>query len=342
MKKILISALEPSANLHLEEILKELQMSHIFGIFDESFGVPLISSKEFSVMGFIDVLPKILFAKKAIKSMIKLSFECDVALLIDSPAFNIPLAKALKKANPNIKIIYYILPKVWVWKEYRAKIIEEYCDEIVAIFPFELKYYTKAKYFGNPLLDEIKTYRDEVKNSNYVAFMAGSRKSEIEALMPLFREVIKNINKKGLLIIPKSFTKVEIDELYGDISDFEVVQDTTKGLMMSEFAFICSGTATLESAIIGTPFVLVYKAKAIDYMIAKMFLKIKYIGLANIILDFNGLESISLELIQNDLTISNLLNAYNSVNREVFLKKSKTIRDILKGGCAKEIANLLR
>jgi len=118
---LLVSALEPSANLHLEPILDKLSEFELSGIFDEKFGTPLYKSSEFSVMGIMDVLPKILKAKEAIKEMVFLSKTADTVLLIDSPAFNIPLAKAIKEKYPKKKIVYYILPKVWAWKKGRVK-----------------------------------------------------------------------------------------------------------------------------------------------------------------------------------------------------------------------------
>ena len=135
MNNILVSALEPSANLHLKEILSHIEDYTLSGIFDESLGESLYGSKEFAVMGIVDALKKYFKAKEAIKEMAFLSKDASVVLLIDAPSFNLPLAKEIKKINPNIKIIYYILPKVWIWKKYRAKLIEQYADEIISIFP---------------------------------------------------------------------------------------------------------------------------------------------------------------------------------------------------------------
>jgi len=316
MKKILVSALEPSANLHLEPVLKLIDDYEIRGVFDEKFGKPLYSSSDFSIMGFFDAFLKI---KKANTQMSKLSLKCDKVLLIDSPAFNLPLAKAIRKINPNIKIIYYILPKVWAWKEKRVAKVEKYCDKLASIFPFENKFYHKSIYVGNPLLDEIK----------------------IKSLIGIYKKVAKEIKGKKFLVIPKHFSNEEIKELYGDIDNFTVKKDTMQALNESDFAFICSGTATLEAAIVGVPFVLVYKAKKIDYLIAKRFVKLKYVGLANIILDFEGLKPLHKELIQDEATEANLLKIYKSCNKEEFFIQSKKLKKILKHGSALEIARLL-
>jgi lipid-A-disaccharide synthase len=339
--KILVSALEFSANLHLKEILKyQNSKLELFGIFDKflSDDKPLYDFREFSVMGFVDVLSKILKSYKTIKELALLSKNVEKVLLIDSPAFNIPLAKKIKKINPNIEIIYYILPKVWAWKKNRIKKVEKYCDKLISIFPFEDEFYSNSVYLGNPLLDEIQEYKQDIKETGCIAFLAGSRKSEIKCLMPLFRELNKEINKKAILVIPKEFDDLSI---YGDITEFEVSYDTKEALLRSDFAFICSGTATLEAAIIGTPFVLAYKANKIDYFIAKQFVKLQHIGLANIIFDFYNQEEFHSEFIQGELTKENLLHDYQNTNREKFINNSLKLREILRKGSSKELAGRL-
>lgn len=339
--KLLISALEPSSNLHLKEILKYLKDDIEFaGIYDKDLidTPPLYDMREFSVMGFIDVIPKYFKAKEAIKELAFISKDCKRVLLIDAPAFNIPLAKEIKKVNPNIEIIYYILPKVWVWKESRIKKVEKYCDKLISIFPFEKNFFKSAIYAGNPLMDEIKEFKNALTSNDTIAFLAGSRKSEISALMPTFREVAKKIDKRKLLVVPEFLDDLSI---YGDISDFEVVRDTNKALKEADFAFICSGTATLEASLIGTPFVLVYRAKSIDFLIAKLFIKLKFVGLANIIFDFEGLKPIHIELLQDDVNLKNMLEMYTKMDREQFLIDSKKLREILEGGVSKELANII-
>ena len=339
--KLLISALEPSSNFHLKELIKYLNNIEFVGIYDKNLisTPPLYDMREFSVMGFVDIISKYFKAKEAIKELAFISRDCNKVILIDAPAFNITLAKEIKKVNPNIEIIYYILPKVWVWKENRIKKVEKYCDKLISIFPFEKNYFKNSLYLGNPLLDEIDKFKLRVSNNNTITFLAGSRKSEIEALMPIFREVAKKIDKKRLLVIPEFLEDLSI---YGDISDFEVIRDTKEALIQSDFAFICSGTATLEASLIGTPFVLVYRAKAIDFLIAKFFIKIKFVGLANIIFNFESLGKFHIELLQDDVNLQNILEVYGRCDREQFLINSKKLREILKGGVSKELAKVIR
>jgi lipid-A-disaccharide synthase len=338
--KLLISALEPSANLHLEPILKELN-PQIFGIFDQRFGRPLYDTQEFSVMGFLDVLPKIFKAKEAIKEMVFLAKDADAILLIDAPSFNLPLARAIKKRYPKKKITYYILPKVWAWKKGRVKKVEKYCDNLASIFPFEPQFYNKATYVGNPLLDEIKLQKDPTKHYNTIAFMPGSRRGEIKRLMPIFREIAKEIEGEKVIIVPPFLKGEDLKELYGDISAFNISYIMEETLSHSDFAFICSGTATLEAAIIGVPFVLAYKTKSFDYKIAKFFIKLPYAGLANLILHFANKAPLHQEFLQEEVTKENLLNAYKNFDKERFFTSSHTLKSLLQSGSTKNLINLL-
>ncbi|MDR1460345.1 MAG: lipid-A-disaccharide synthase [Campylobacteraceae bacterium] len=341
MKKLLVSALEPSANLHLKPILDSLKDYELFGIFDSQFGEPILDSGEFSVMGFLDIFSKIVKAKKAIKKMAKLSVKAEHVLLIDSPAFNLPLAKEIRKINKSIPITWYILPKVWAWRKKRAAKVEKYCTNLASIFPFEDRFFTRSIYVGNPLLDEIKNRKKDLNKNGKIVFMPGSRKSEIKALIDIFKETAKKLNKENVIVIPKHFDKDDIESLYGDLSGFTISYDAYESLYEAEFAYICSGTATLEAALIGTPFVLCYKAKKLDFFIAKRFVKLKYAGLANIIFDFCEEAPLHVELLQEDVNVQNLLNEYESTDRSSFFERSKKLEQILKHGSSEVVAKLV-
>jgi lipid-A-disaccharide synthase len=342
LNKLLVSALEPSANLHLKQILNECKVKNekcnIVGVFDKSLGEPVVDGNEFNVMGFLDVIPKIRLAKKAIEKLSDMAGEADKVLLIDAPSFNLRLAKKIKQKHPDKEIIYYILPKVWAWKKGRIKDVNRYVDVKAYIFPFEREIWKDGIYVGNPLLDEIKFYRDSEKYGN-IAFLPGSRKSEIKSLMPVFRELIKHLPGGKLLAVPEIY-KNNINEIYGDVSGFEIVYDAHKALLKSDFAYICSGTATLEAAIIGTPFVLMYKAREIEYIIAKTFVKLSYVGLANIIFEREGLGEFHSEYLQ-DFDIENLINDFQNSDFAEFQRKSKKLREILKYGSAENMVKLL-
>ncbi|MCW8839026.1 MAG: lipid-A-disaccharide synthase, partial [Thiovulaceae bacterium] len=277
--------------------------------------------------------------------MVELAKEVDKVLLIDSSGFNLPLAKALKKKYPDKEIIYYILPQAWAWKKKRIPVLARTIDTLASILPFEPSYYpsdANIQYVGHPLLDQITEFKtslnEEVKK---IVFMPGSRKGEITRLMPIFREVRERLNVKGTLIIPTNFSQEKIDALYGDISEFEIVHETYNTLLNADFAFICSGTATLEASIIGTPLVLSYIANKVDWFIVSRLATTKYAGLANIMYDKHKEETMHPEFLQDDVTTQNLIDAYNNYNRDSFLEKSSELRSYLKNGSSKNVADLI-
>ena len=389
--KYLISCLEPSANLHFKgvfEHLKKLDPAYeICGIFDEKLGSPIYKSSEFSAMGFIEILPLILKAKRAIAQMTRLAAECDRVLLIDSPAFNLPLARAIKESGARAEISYYILPQVWAWKQHRAEKLKAFCDNLLSIWPFEAKFFgadckgdkgavpqeaeskdaslqeakdknvapkedaarpseqsaktAKYSFVGHPLLDEIKFQKTSYEKQGKIAFMPGSRRAEISRLMPIFRALAPKFeNSERILIVPPHLMD-QRDEIYGPLDGFSIANDTPATLKDCDFAFICSGTATLEAALIGTPFVLCYKARAFDVWLARKLIKLKHVGLANIIFDFLGEEPLHEELLQGEVSAQNLLAAYERCDAAKFKLASEKLRDYLKFGSSENVAKIL-
>ena len=389
--KYLISCLEPSANLHFKGVFEHLKKldpaCEICGIFDEKFGSPIYKSSEFSAMGFIEILPLILKAKRAMAQMTRLATECDRVLLIDSPAFNLPLARAIKESSARAEISYYILPQIWAWKPHRAEKLKKFCDNLLSIWPFEAKFFgadcegdkdavpqeaeskdaaaqeakdkdaaqkedaacpseqstktAKYSFVGHPLLDEIKFQKTSYEKQGKIAFMPGSRRAEISRLMPIFRTLAPKFeNSERVLIIPPHLMD-QRDEIYGSLDGFSIANDTPATLKDCDFAFICSGTATLEAALIGTPFVLCYKAKAFDVWLARKLVKLKHVGLANIIFDFLGEELLHEELLQSEVSAQNLLAAYERCDAAKFKLASKKLRDYLKFGSSENVAKIL-
>jgi len=342
--KLLVSALEPSANLHLKEVLKHTRDIELMGIFEKNIaqGTPLYDISQMAIMGVVDAIRKLRWFFRVADEMVELAKDADKVLLMDSSGFNLPLAKKLKTRYPDKEIIYYILPQVWASRPKRVEKLEKYCDRLLGILPFEVDYYPqkKAEYVGHPLLDEINTTYES--RNGTIAFMPGSRRGEISRLLPIFRDVRRKFaDKNALLIIPAAFSEEKIAALYGDISEFEISRDTHSALARSEFAFICSGTATLEAALIGTPFTLAYIAKKIDYFIGKKLLGITQVGLANIILTrYNG-TTLHKELLQEDVTAENLLAEYKNTDRTIFARKAGELKDYLAHGSSENVAKII-
>lgn len=345
--KILVSALETSSNIHLKELKKHLSDDiELKGVFDKNLGTPLYDLTHLAIMGFVDALKKIRFFFKLRDEMVELARDCDKVLLMDSSGFNLPLAKKLRQTYPNKEIIYYILPQAWAWKKKRVEKLEKYCDKLCSIIPFESEIYNdkeKITYVGHPLLDEINDFKTKLTNSGKIIYMPGSRKTEIVNLMPIYKQLSKKIkDKEHILIIPSKFDDAYIKKIYGDISNFTVSKDAHKELYEAEFGFICSGTATLEASIIGTPFTLCYIAKKLDYFIGRKFVKLPFIGLANIFFEKMGKDIIHKEFLQEDVTVENLYNEYNNMNKELFLKNSTILREYLKFGSSQNVAKIIQ
>jgi lipid-A-disaccharide synthase len=343
---LLVCAIETSANVHLKELKKYLNNDIEFiGIFDKHLGTPKYDIQELAVMGFVDIVKKLFFFLKLKNEMVELASQADKVLLMDASGFNLPLAKAIKKKYPKKKIIYYILPQAWAWKRKRIQVLEKTIDKLASILPFEKDYYSKGtniKYVGHPLLDIIKKFKIKINYTvKSIAFMPGSRKNEIKTLMPIFRKLVKLINVKTIIIIPENFSQDKIDEYYGDIIDFEISNNTHKTLYEVDFAFICSGTATLEATLIGTPFILSYIAKPLDYFIATKLVKLEYIGLSNIMFKKLKNRPIHPELIQDNVTVENLLKAFSKYDKSTFLEDSKALRYYLQYGSAKNVASMI-
>lgn len=344
--KILVSALEHSANIHLKSLKNELSKEVEFiGIFDKELGSSIIDLRSLAIMGFVDAIKKLRFFIKLNNRMLDLAKDADKVLLIDSSGFNLPLAKKIRKKYPEKEIIYYILPQAWAWKKKRIPVLEKTIDHLASILPFEKDYYSKnapIEYVGHPLLDQITEFKehlsDEVKS---VVFMPGSRKGEIKKLLPIFKEVQKKLHVEATIIIPKHFTKEDIKEVYGSLSGFKTAHDAHKALLEADFAFICSGTATLEASLIGTPFVLTYIARPLDYYIANKLVKLDYIGLANIMFSKFKSRALHPELIQEGVSANNLLKAYDEYDRSRFLEDSKALREYLKHGSSKRVAKII-
>jgi len=345
--KLLVSALEPSSNLHLKEVLKHTQDVELIGIFDKSIenGTPLYDISEMAIMGVVDAIKKLRWFFKVADAMVELARDADKVLLMDSSGFNLPLAKKLKTTYPDKEIIYYILPQIWASRPKRAIKLEQYCDKLLGILPFEVDYYPqkKAQYVGHPLLDEIDVHRNEEETKNIITFMPGSRKSEISRLMPIFLELRRKLGNdiRPLLVIPPSFSRNKIAHLYKGNREFEIVRDTHEALRRSEFAFICSGTATLEAALIGVPFTLAYIAKKVDFFIGTKLLGIKQVGLANIILTNYNNTTLHNEILQEEVTVDNLLKEYYNTDREIFAKKAEELREYLGHGSSENVAKII-
>lgn len=276
--------------------------------------------RDHAYMGFAEVirhLPSIFRNLKACKEDI-LKFQPDVLVLIDYPGFNLRIAKWAKTAG--FKVVYYISPQVWAWKENRVREMKRNIDKMLVILPFEKEYFARkwnwnVEYVGHPLLQEIEKRAEGVPSGkakgenilmqeNVIALLPGSRKQEIAKKLPVMLAVSKHF--PGYKFIIAKAPSVE-DEFYetiaGPFKNVSSVKDRTYDLLLqAKAALVTSGTATLETALFNVPQVVCYKGSFLSYQIGKRVVKVKYISLVNLIMD----KPVVKELIQDELTEKNL------------------------------------
>jgi len=327
--KYYIIAGEASGDLHGSHLIRELKKTDPSAQFRcwggdkmQSEGADLVKHyRDLAFMGFTEVLmnlPAILKNLKFCKQDI-LNFQPDALILIDYPGFNLRIAKWSKQQElfkKSSKIIFYISPQVWAWKENRVKSMKECIDKMLVILPFEKDYYKnkwnwEVEYVGHPLVEVVQSAigsgqlaKDTQKP--IVALLPGSRKQEIKKKLPIMLQVSRFFPDHQFIVAKAPGTDDHFyEELLKDYPQVNSVRDKTYELLMqSKAALVTSGTATLETALFGVPEVVCYKGSFLSYQIGKRVVKVKYISLVNLIMD----REVVKELIQHDLTPYNLRN----------------------------------
>lgn len=347
MKYYIISG-EASGDLHGSNLIKELykldndaKIRCWGGELMQQAGATLVKHyRDLAFMGFIEVIKNIntIFKNIAFCKKDILANRPDVLILIDYPGFNLRIAKWARAQG--LKIVYYISPQIWAWKENRIHSIKKNVDKMLVILPFEKEFYAKwnfeAEYVGHPLVKVIEDFKEEmsrklqtegrtellhsnqktlIENSEkdssekmdnkIIALLPGSRKQEIKVKLPVMLEVAKHFPDYKFIVakapgLPEDFY-AELLAPYSNVGS--VVNKTYELLSQSDAAIVTSGTATLETALFGIPEVICYKGSNISYQIAKRLIKIKYICLVNLIMD----KEVVKELIQDELTTNNLV-----------------------------------
>ena len=320
--KYYIIAGEASGDLHGSNLIKEIKKLDTNAAIRcwggdkmQAAGGDLVKHyRDLAFMGFTEVLMNLrtIFRNLAFCKEDILQNKPDTIILIDYPGFNLRIARWAKEQN--LKVIYYISPQVWAWKEGRVKMMKESIDKMLVILPFEKDYFKnkwnwEVEYVGHPLVEEIESQKSEIRSQNLsdkpiVALLPGSRKQEILKKLPVMLEVSKSFPDHQFVVakapgVEESF----YDELLSPFSNVSYVSNQTYSLLTQAVAaLVTSGTATLETALFAVPEVVCYKGSPISYQIAKRVIKVKYISLVNLIMD----KLVVKELIQQELTVENL------------------------------------
>ena len=319
-----IIAGEASGDLHGSNLIKAIKAKDTNAVIQcwggdlmQAAGGHLVKHyRSLAFMGFVEVLmnistilSNIKFCKKDIEA-----FAPDVLICIDYPGFNLRIAKWAK--SKGLKVMYFIAPQVWAWKENRVPAMRESIDRLLCILPFEKQYFKdrwnwEVDYVGHPLMQVLESQHDlphplpDIAGEKIIAFLPGSRKQEIIKKLPEMLSVVNAFpNYHFAIAQAPGLDDAWFASLVPSNKNVHIVKDNTYALLNhSVAALVTSGTATLETALLGVPEIVCYKGNPITLALAKRFVKIKFIALVNLIMD----KEVVKELIQEDLNKKNLV-----------------------------------
>ena len=327
-KRVMIIAGETSGDMHGAKLVgamqkknKDLFFCGIGGKALREAGVNiLIDAHEISVVGITEVFSKIPNILKSLR-MVKKTFKAmrpDLLILIDFPDFNLHVAGTAKKMG--IPVLYYISPQIWAWRPGRAKKIDKLVDHMAVILPFEEDFYRKHRipvtFVGHPLMENNLPAKQEIEDKwmgdiPVIGLLPGSRRGEIERHLPVMINAARILLKKVKIIkfiislspdVEEKHVKEIVQKHKGE-ADFEIsAGDVRKVLAQSKIVMAASGTVTLESAISGTPMVVIYKVSPLSYRLGKAMIRVENIGLVNLIAG----KKIVPELIQEEASATRI------------------------------------
>ena len=355
IKKVFIITGEHSGDIHASKVARQLfelnpdiTIEGVGGENLKSAGVKLFSDHK--KMGAVGISPSIIFShyilgKKIVDYLTK-EFKPDIVILTDYGAFNLSIAKFLKKAG--IKLFYYIPPQVWASRKWRIKTIKKYIDEVLCIFPFEKemyeKYGIKTHYCGHPLVSQLPEKADKTaffekygldKSKKLVAIFPGSRKFELQQLMNIFVKTAKNLETLHsdiqFVISHAPNLSDEVFDKYLKNTDYKVIKGDNQALLsVSDALILASGTVALEAALYQTPMIIAYRGPWIFYLIYLLVRCIKMVSLPNIIAG----KIIVPEIIQGNLNVSNITYEiekilYDNTYRKNYIEQLSHIKNLL-------------
>ena len=322
---------EASGDKHAAHLVKALRRLRPDGQF-EFFGAggdemraagveTLVDVRELAIMGALEVasaLPKFLRVFRQLRAAAKIR-QPDAVILLDWPEFNLRLAKKLKRDGQ--RVFYYISPQVWAWRSYRVKGIKRDVERMLVILPFEKEFYEQygiqVDYVGHPLLDSVhvtasreefcRTYKLDT-NQPIVTLLPGSRHKEVSYILPPMVEAAQRLSQSNpeiqmIVALAPTIVRAEAEAIIRTTPNVTLVEnDTYNALAAANLAVVASGTATLETAIIGTPLIVCYRASELNWKIFMPLIKTPFVGMPNLIAG----QEIAPEILQKNLTGQNL------------------------------------
>jgi lipid-A-disaccharide synthase len=319
--KLAVVAGEASGDLHASEVIQELRRLdpslELFGIGGDRLereGMQLLHhAREMGIVGLFNVLRHLRMFRRVFDELIaRIAQERpDAVLLVDYPDFNLRVAKRCKALG--LRVIYYISPQLWAWRKGRVKQIAKYVDEMIVIFPFEEEFYRRhnvpVTYVGHPLIEQLHAIQrqvgpDHTERPLRIALMPGSRRMEVASLLPAMLAAVGELQKEraieAFVIQAPTIARAELEaQMHATGIELTIVEhDGGQALANADVALSSSGTATLESAVLGTPVVVMYRLSAATYWLARHLVKLPHFSLVNIVAG----ESIVPELLQDQVT----------------------------------------
>ncbi len=370
-KKILIVAGEASGDLHGSSLIRELksinphlQFLGIGGDRMRKEGLELVYHiDKLSIMGFFEVLKNLNLIRKVMATMVKAVEQRrpDLIVLIDYPGFNLRFAKRVKRSG--IPIAYYISPQVWAWGGNRVKKMKDLIDKMIVIFPFEVEIYKRfdidCEFVGHPLLEVVRPVMSEEdfrskfdlrKNEVLLGLLPGSRWQEVEKILPIMVKTAELLaprikNLRVMLGLASTVKKERVETILNEFkSEVGIIENLTYDLMKhSDILLVTSGTATLESAILGTPFLVLYKTSLWTYLFAKSLVSIPNIALANVVAgkkivpEYIQGKAVPTHIAEEGYEILTNKSRYKTIQKELSLVKEK-IGDV---GASKRAAQII-
>lgn len=350
MKYYIISG-EASGDLHGSSLIRELKQIDSEAQFrcwggdlmKAEGGVLVKHYKDLAFMGFTEVVMHIGTIIRNLKfcKLDILTFQPDVLILIDYPGFNMRIAEFA--SEKGIRIFYYISPQIWAWNQNRVYKLKQTVDRMFVILPFEKDFYKKfgmdVSYHGHPLIDKITGFEKDFlffeKNGldqrPTIALLPGSRKQEIKRMLPVMIDATIGFSDHQIVVAGVSSIEKEFYHQIAGDKKIHLVYDQTYNLILNSRAVaVTSGTATLETGLLGVPLVVCYKGNFLSYFLAKKLIKVKYISLVNLVLDRFAVP----ELIQDKLTIKNLKNELYKLlpdgkERDLMISELKKLKEML-------------
>ncbi len=351
--RILISAGEASGEMYGAQLIESLRRRNpslsFFGAGGERMRAAgceiVVDAKDLAVVGITEVVSHLKKILGLYKKLIRAADERlpALAVVIDSPAFNWRVARQMRKRG--IPVVYYVCPQFWAWRQGRVKLLRKYIDKALVIFPFEEKFYrdrsVDAIFVGHPLADlpmPAITREDYAAQhaldpaKPWITLMPGSRRKEVRMNLPTILEAAERLGSGYEVLLPVARTLEHsfLQQLTGD-RNIHLVPDALPALRHSRAAIVASGTATVEAALMETPFVMVYRVSPLTYALGKPRVKVPHFAMVNLIAG----ERIVSELVQKKFTADNIVEELRKIipdgpAREAMICGLKSIREKLK------------